>query len=85
MLKEAKIVMQSRMANKASEGSGTGRGGPPGPYRRTNARSLMRQRLMFEVEETANLVGPEVTRVAGLSWTVEVTVSRIFAERYVPP
>ncbi len=81
-LKEAKMVMQSRMAKRAYEGSGTGRGGPPvGPNMRTKAWSLKTHRPMLAVEEAANLAVPEVTSVAGWLRTVEVAVSIVLEVR----
>lgn len=81
ILNDAKMVMQSRRAKSAIEGTGTGRGGPPGPKSCANLRSLMRENPMLAVEETANFKGPEVTSVASLAVTVDVIVSRVFANR----
>lgn len=79
ILKEAKIVRQSRAANSTIVGNGTGRGGPLGPKRRTNTRSLKRQRLRFADEDAANLEGPDVTVELGLLYTVDEAVSRALA------
>jgi hypothetical protein len=85
MLKEAKIVRQSRKVKSAYEGKGTARGTPDGPKRRANAWSLKRQRPIFAELEAANFMVPLVTSDEGLFWTVEVMVSRELAVRYVPP
>jgi hypothetical protein len=84
-LNDANIVRQSRIANRAYEGPGTARGGPPGPNSRAKAWSLNRHKPIFAVDEATNFVVPAVTSVAGSLRTVDVIVSSVFAVRYVPP
>jgi hypothetical protein len=81
MLKDAKIVMQSRSAKRPRVGRGTGRGGPEGPKSRAKVRSLIRVREMLAVEEAANFMVPDVTRVGEVEVTVEVMVSSVLAVR----
>lgn len=81
MLKDAKMVMQSRKAKSPMVGNGTGRGGPLGPKSWVNFRSLTRERPMLATDGAANFRRPEVTREASLDVTVAVTVSRVFAVR----
>lgn len=85
-LKLENMVMQSRTANNADEGSGTGRGTTPGgPNMRTKTWSLYIQMPMLAVEEAANLAAPAVTVVAGLFAMVDEAVSMVLAVKYVPP
>jgi hypothetical protein len=57
---------------------------PGGPKRRTKTWSLYTQRPTLVADEAANLAGPEVVDVAGEFETVEESVSRALAVRYVP-
>lgn len=84
MLKDAKIVMQSRSANSVIVGKPTGLGGPV-PNSCANLRSFIRQRPIFAALLAANFSGPAVTRFAGRDVRVPVTVSSVLAVRYVPP
>lgn len=84
-LNDANIVRQSRIVNRAYEGRGTGRGGPPEPNMRTNAWSLIRQRPTLAPDEAANFVVPLVIDDAGRFLTVALKVSTVFAVKYVPP
>ena len=49
-----------------------------------NWLSLYRQRLRFAVLVAANLARPLLVAEAGLLFTVDLTVSRVLAVRYVP-
>jgi hypothetical protein len=40
---------------------------------------------MLAVDDAANFIGPDVTRVGDLLWIVDSIVSRVLAVRYVPP
>jgi len=66
-LKDANIVKQSRTANRAYDGNGTGRtGAPAGPNMRTKAWSLKIHNPMLAVLDAANFAVPDVTSVEGL-------------------
>lgn len=55
------------------------------PNNFTNALSFTKHNPTFVADVTANFVVPLVTFVTGLFCTVDVNVSRVFADRYVPP
>ena len=55
------------------------------PNNFTNALSLTKHNPTFVVDVTANLVVPLVTWFIGLFFMVDVNVSRVLADRYVPP
>jgi hypothetical protein len=79
-LNDAKMVMESRAANKAYVGSGTDRAGMVAK-RRAKVRSLNRQSVIFVAEVRKNFEGPAVTVVGGRECIVEKNVSRVLAAR----
>ena len=87
-LKDAKTVIESRRANNAKLGIGTGRGGTKvdvrGPNILVNWLSLCRHKLMLTPEVATNFAGPAVVEPAGWPRTVLDTVSIVFAIAYVP-
>lgn len=84
-LKEAKMVIESRMANRAYDSLGIAAAGdeegPPNIL--ANWESLYTQRLILTEEVAMNLVLPEVTAEAFFDETVEDIVSTVFAVAYV--
>lgn len=83
-LNDAKMVMLSRMANKAYVTGGIGLPDTV-PNILVNCESLIIVRLRFAALVAANLAGPAVVVLAVLLRVVDLKVSRKFAERYVPP
>lgn len=84
-LKDAKTVRQSRIVKSANVAVGTRRGAWPGtPKICVNRLSLYRHNVRFAADVARNFEGPELTVGAGCDRTVEVAVSIVFADRYVP-
>lgn len=84
-LKEANIVMLSRMANNAYDSLGTTAAGDDdgAPNIRAKHESLYTHRLMFTDDIAKNFVGPEETEDACLQVRVDVRVSTVLAVMYV--
>ena len=84
-LKEAKIVMESLAAKRAKESFGMVAAGPDDglPKSRANWLSLYTHIDMLTAEVAKNLDAFEATVSAGLPARVEVTVSTLFAVKYV--
>jgi hypothetical protein len=79
-LKDAKIVMQSRIVKRANVGRGTARLGPPvEPKSCVNLLSLYKHRLRLAVLVARNLVVPAVVEDAEVWLTVEAAVSMVLA------
>jgi hypothetical protein len=84
-LKEANMVRESRMANKAYDSLGIVAPGDEegAPNIFANCESLYTQILMLTEEVAMNFVLPEVTADAFLDETVDDIVSTVFAVAYV--
>jgi len=84
-LKEAKIVRESRMANKAYDSLGIADVGDEdaAPNIFANCESLYTHMLILTDEVARNFVDPEETADADFAETVEESVSTMFAVVYV--
>lgn len=83
-LNDAKIVMLSRIAKRAYVTGGMGLADTV-PNIFVNCESLIMVRLKFAALVAANFAGPAVIVLAALLRVVDLKVSRMFADRYVPP
>jgi hypothetical protein len=77
-LKDASIVRESRIMNKAYVGPGRGRGAVV-PNRRVNCVSFQIPKERFAKEVAANLDVPWVVDVAGVDRIVDEIVSTVLA------